>query len=146
MPRLPFPPFYPASRGSSSLSRTIEGAAARRVPPFTILSLPGSSFLPLCGPTRNRRTAKYISLLANQEQGMAQWWEHTPPTSVAPVQIPATTPFVNSYCGLSFLLVRYLASRSLFLGITVFPSSQKPALSNSTRNGKQRTSTWICYL
>ena len=47
-------------------------AAARRVPPFTILPLSCSSFLPLCGPTRNRPTVKYISLLANQEQGMEQ--------------------------------------------------------------------------
>ena len=75
---------------------------------------------------------------------MAHWWEHTPPTNVAQVKIPATTLFVN--CGLSLLLVRYLALRSLFPVLRVFPSLQKPTLSNWTRNGKRRTSTWICYI
>ena len=26
------------------------------------------------------------------EQGMVQWWERSPPTNVAQVQIPASTP------------------------------------------------------
>ena len=29
---------------------------------------------------------------------MAQWWEHLPPTNVAPVQIPASTPYVGWVC------------------------------------------------
>ena len=39
---------------------------------------------------------------------------------------------------LSFLLVRYLALRSLFLVTPVFPSPQKPTLS--------KPPTWVCYL
>ena len=29
---------------------------------------------------------------------MAQWWEHSPPTNVARVQIPASTPYVGWVC------------------------------------------------
>ena len=32
------------------------------------------------------------------EQGMAQWWEHLPPTNVAQVQIPASTPYAGWVC------------------------------------------------
>ena len=32
------------------------------------------------------------------EQGMAQWWERLPPTNVARVQIPASTPYVGWVC------------------------------------------------
>ena len=66
---------------------------------------------------------------------MAHWSEHTPPTNVAQVKIPATTLFVN--CGLSLLLVRYLALRSLFPVLRVFPSLQKPTLSDWTRNEEE---------
>ena len=30
-----------------------------------------------------------------REQGMLQWWEHSPPTSVVRVQIPASMPYVG---------------------------------------------------
>ena len=33
-----------------------------------------------------------------REQGMAQSWERSPPTSVARVQIPASTPYVGWVC------------------------------------------------
>ena len=32
------------------------------------------------------------------EQGMAQWWERSPPTNVARVQIPASSPYVGWVC------------------------------------------------
>ena len=32
------------------------------------------------------------------EQGMAQWWQRLPPTNVAQVQIPASTPYVGWVC------------------------------------------------
>ena len=36
------------------------------------------------------------------EQGLAQWWEHSPPTKVARVQIPASKPYVGwVYCWFS---------------------------------------------
>ena len=50
---------------------------------------------------------------------------------------------------LSFLLVRYLAPRSLFLGTPIFPSPKKPKLSATfqlDQNGKRRTPAWVCYL
>ena len=33
-----------------------------------------------------------------EEQGMAQWWERLPPTNVAWVQIPVSTPYVSWDC------------------------------------------------
>ena len=32
------------------------------------------------------------------EQGMAQWWERSPPTNVARVQLPELTPYVGWVC------------------------------------------------
>ena len=32
------------------------------------------------------------------EQGMVQWWERSPPTNVAQVQIPASTPYMGWVC------------------------------------------------
>ena len=46
-----------------------------------------------------------------------------PPTNVVQVKILTTTPFFN--CGLSLLLVRYLAPRSLFPVTPRFPISSK---------------------
>ena len=34
----------------------------------------------------------------NGEQGMAQWWERSPPTNVARVQISTSTPYVGWVC------------------------------------------------
>ena len=58
-----------------------------------------------------------------------------PPTYVACVQIPASTP-----CGLSLLLVLFFATRGFSLGTPVFPSPQKPTLptSNSISNARTR--------
>ena len=39
-----------------------------------------------------------LHLSSRGEQGMAQWWEHSPPTNVARVQIPASTPYVGWVC------------------------------------------------
>ena len=72
------------------------------------------------------RMASTISL---REQGMAQWWELSPPTNLARVRILAS----KAICGLSLLLVLFLAPR----GFTpVFRSPQNPTFSNfnSTRN------------
>ena len=72
------------------------------------------------------------NLILLGEQGMVQWWEHSPPTNVARVQIPAS----NVLCGLSLLLVLSFAPRGFSPGTPVFPSPQKPTFpnSNSTRN------------
>ena len=62
---------------------------------------------------------------------MPEWWEHSPCTNVARVQIPASTPYA-----LSLLLVLSFAPRGFSPGTPVFPSPQKPTFpnSNSTRN------------
>ena len=46
---------------------------------------------------------------------MAQWWENSPPTNVARVQIPASTP-----CGLSLLLVFFFAPSEVLPGHSGF--------------------------
>ena len=53
------------------------------------------------------------------EQGMAQWWERSPPTNVAWVRF---RPFAT--CGLSLLFVLVLL-RGFFSGFSCFPSSSK---------------------
>ena len=39
-----------------------------------------------------------FSSLTQQRARVAQWWEHSPPTNVARVQIPASTPYVGWVC------------------------------------------------
>ena len=70
--------------------------------------------------------------MTRKEQGMAQWWEHSPPTNVARVQISASTPYVGWVCCWFSSLLR----EGFFPGTPVFPSPQKPTFlnSNSTRN------------
>ena len=41
---------------------------------------------------------RQCSYSSNREQGMAQWWEHLPPTNVGRAQIPASTPYVGWIC------------------------------------------------
>ena len=68
---------------------------------------------------------------------VAQWWEYSPPTNVALVQIPASTPYV---CRLSlFLLVLSFAPRGFSLRTPVFPSPQNPTLPNSDSIWNART-------
>ena len=64
--------------------------------------------------------------------GMAQWWEHLPPSNVAPNLILG----LGVICGLSLLLVLVLAPRGFS---PVFPSPQKPTFSNSS-------SLWIQWM
>ena len=82
----------------------------------------------------------FPSLLINQHfqipyhlgARMAQYWECSLSTNVTRVQ----NPDVDAICGLSLLLVLFLAPRGFSLGTLVLPSSQKTTLpnSNSTRN------------
>ena len=46
---------------------------------------------------------------------------------------PVSNPGVDAMCGLSLLLVLFLAPRGFSPGTQVFPSSYKPTLSNSNR-------------
>ena len=71
-------------------------------------------------------------MMLNGEQGMAKWWERSPPTNVARVQILALTPYVGWVCcWFSPLLCE------VFLRVPQFsPLLKKPTFpnSNSTRN------------
>ena len=60
-----------------------------------------------------------------------QWWEHLPPTSVAQVQIPASTKYVGWVCYWFSLLLQ-----EVFLWALGFPSPQKPTFSNSNLTRK----------
>ena len=52
--------------------------------------------LPLRWPLHTHKTCWVLT--ASGEQGMAQLWERSPPTNVARVQIPASTPYVGWVC------------------------------------------------
>ena len=54
------------------------------------------------------------------EHGMAQWWQHSPPTNVARVKIPASKPYVVwAFCCFSPLL------QEVFLRLLRFSSLLK---------------------
>ena len=52
--------------------------------------------------------------------GMAQWWEHSPPTNVAWVRFPDSASYVGWVCWFFTLY------REVFSGYSDFPSRQKP--------------------
>ena len=52
--------------------------------------------------------------------GMAQWWEHSPPTNVARVRFPDPPSNVGRVCCFSSL------HQEVFSGYSGFPSPQKP--------------------
>ena len=60
---------------------------------------------------------QFFSLTLIGEQGMAQWWELSPPSS--------TQPDVYAICGLSLLLVLSFAPRGFSAGTPDFPLSSK---------------------
>ena len=55
-----------------------------------------------------------------QGAGMAQWWEHSPPTNVAQVRFLDLALYVGWVCWFSTL------HREVFSGYSGFPSPQKP--------------------
>ena len=64
-----------------------------------IFSLYNTYFLTLKAPISSYQFSRAISIhFHKEEQGMAQWWEHSPPNNVAWVQIPASTPVVGWVC------------------------------------------------
>ena len=78
-----------------------------------------------------------------KEHGMAQWWEHSPPTKVARVQIPVSMPYVGWVClWFSPLL------RDVFLWVLRFSLSSKINISKfqfDQESGRRRTTLWMCY-
>ena len=92
---------------------------------LVLLNLP-STELSVLSVTRLRLRSRFPVWGAR----VAQWWEHSPPTNVARVQIPASTPYVGWVCCWFSPLLRVPP------GTLVFPSPQKPTFpnSNSTRN------------
>ena len=84
-------------------------------------------FSGICKGTNCQHSMTTVGVKDLGEQGMAQWWECSPPTNVA----RGSTPGVDAICGLSLLLVLSLALRGFSPGTPVFPSPQKPTLPNS---------------
>ena len=74
------------------------------------------------------------------EQGMAQWWERSPPTNVA----LGSNPGNDAIYGLSLLLVLSFAPRGFSPGTPVFPSPQKPTFSNSNSTRNQVDEQPLC--
>ena len=91
----------------------------------------------------NQHQPKTTLLLLNDPKSykvrVAQWWEHSPPFKVARVRILASRAIHVAIRGLSLLLVLSLTPRSFSPWVPVFPSSQKPTLSNSNSIWKTRT-------
>ena len=77
---------------------------------------------------------------------VVQWWEHSPLTNIARLQIPASTPYV----GWVLLLVFSLAPRGFFSGYSGFPLLSKTNISKfqlDQESPRRRTvTTWMCYL
>ena len=65
---------------------------------------------------------------------MAQWWERSPPTNVARVQIPASTPYVGWVCW------------RFFSGYSGFPLSWKTNISKFQFDQESGRRMWMCYL
>ena len=112
---------------------------------LTLLSLPDRNTIVKTRWSVNI-TILSITLLkkAVGEQGMAQWWERSPPTNVVRVQIPASTPYVGCVCcWFSPLLWE------VFLRILRFFPSSKTNTSKfqfDQESGRRRTTLWMCYL
>ena len=68
---------------------------------------------------------------------MAQWWERSPPTNVARVQIPASTPNVSWVCC-------WFPPLLLSPGTPLSPSPQKPTFSNSNSTRDQADEERLC--
>ena len=78
------------------------------------------------------------------EQGVVQWWEHSPPTNVARVQILASTPYVGWVCCWFSPLLR-----EVFLRVLRFSLSSKTNISKyqfDQESGRRRTTLWMSYL
>ena len=75
---------------------------------------------------------------------MAQWWEHSPPTNVALVQILASTPHVGWVCCWFSPLPWHVFLRVLrFSSLLINQHFQIPTRSGISR---QTTLLWMCYL
>ena len=82
-------------------------------------------------------------LFVKQGAKVARWWEHSPPTNVAQVQILVSRPYVGWVC----CWFSPNAPRGFSPGTPVFPPPQKPTFPNPIRPGiRRRTTMWMWYL
>ena len=92
---------------------------------------------------RNTRIQKLR--FVNVEQGMTQWWERSPLTILAQIQIPASIPYVGWVCCLFSPLLR-----KVFLRVLRFSPLLKkiniPKFQFDQELGRRRTTLWMCYL
>ena len=72
-----------------------------------------------------------------REQAMAQWWEHSPPTSVA-----GFTSLRRRHMWVEFVVGSLLCSERFFFGYSSFPVSSKPNIYKfqfDQESGRRRT-------
>ena len=72
-----------------------------------------------------------------REQAMAQWWEHSPPTSVA-----GFTSLRRRHMWVEFVVGSLLCSERFFCGYSSFPVSSKPNIYKfqfDQESGRRRT-------
>ena len=72
-----------------------------------------------------------------REQAMAQWWEHSPPTSVA-----GFTSLRRRHMWVEFVVGSLLCSERFFCGYSSFPISSKPNIYKfqfDQESGRRRT-------
>ena len=118
--------------------------ASHKVVAFRIIS--GRRIVETVTPPRSRLPWRLRKKLqtgeGSGEQGMAQCWERSPPTSVARVQIPASTPYLGWVCcWFSPLLERF------FSGDSDFPLTSETNISKfqfDQESGRRRTALCGC--
>ena len=98
--------------------------------------------------TRNQKNASKslnlgkINSATRCYRRVVQWWEYSPPTSVARVQILASAPYMGWVCCWFSPLLREV----FFSG---FPFSSKTNISKfqfDQESDRRRTAMWMCYL
>ena len=95
--------------------------------------------------TKSKATIQYkIDITQLFKQGMAQWWERSPPTNVARDQIPAWR-----HMWVEFVVGSLPCSERFFSGYSGFPLSSKTNISKfqfDQESGRRRTTLWMYYL
>ena len=78
------------------------------------------------------------------EQGMAQWWERSPPINVARVQIQC-----RRHMSVEFAVDSLLCSERFFAEYSGFPLSSKTNICKfqfDQVSGRRRITLWMCYI
>ena len=91
-----------------------------------------------------KELSKGWKIIGNKQGEQGMWWERSPPTNVARVQIPPST-----HMWVKFVVGSLLCSERFFSGYSGFPLSSKTNIFKfqfDQESGRQRTTLWMCYL